>query len=102
MSLVDSEIRKSGLVDGLSAGVVLTGGGAALSGIDLLAEQVFGMAVRLGKPDRLNGPREVTQAPAFATAVGLVRCGVEGKCASQLPSPGFWSGVGDEVKSWFS
>jgi len=102
LTLVDSEVRKSGFGEGLSAGAVLTGGGAGLSGIDLVAEQIFGMPVRLGRPDRITGPVEVTGNPGFATAVGLVRCGVEGKAASQFPAPGLWSGVGEEVRSWFS
>jgi len=102
LTLADNELRKSGLAEGLAAGVVLTGGGSMLHGIDILAEQVFGLPVRLGRPDRLAGPPEVTRNPAFATAVGLVRCGIEGKCASQFPTAGFWSSVGDEVKSWFA
>jgi cell division protein FtsA len=102
LTLADAEVRKSGFGDGLSAGVVLTGGGAGLSGIDLVAEQIFGMPVRLGRPDRITGPVEVTKDPSFATAAGLIRCGVEGKAASQFPAPGFMSGVGEEVRSWFS
>jgi cell division protein FtsA len=102
MTLVDGEVRKSGLAEGLAAGVVLTGGGAMLKGVDLLAEQVFGMPVRIGRPDKLAGPRELVGDPSFATAVGLLRCGIEGKCVTNFPSPGFWSSMGDEVKSWFS
>jgi cell division protein FtsA len=102
LTLVDAEVRKSGFGEGLSAGVVLTGGGSALSGIDLVAEQIFGMPVRLGRPDRLNAPAEVTRDPSLATAAGLIRCGVEGKASSQFPAPGFWSGVGEEIRSWFS
>jgi len=104
LHLADSEIRKSGLVDGLAGGVILTGGGAELAGIDILAEQIFGMPVKVSRPDRVGGPREVVQNPGFATAVGLIRCGIEGK-GRQLgklagPSSGvrFW----EEVKSWFS
>jgi cell division protein FtsA len=102
LTLADAEVRKSGFGEGLSGGVVLTGGGASLSGVDLVAEQIFGMPVRVGRPDRLPGPNDVTKDPGFATAVGLIRCGVEGKAASQFPTPGFWSGVGEEVRSWFS
>ncbi|HTW90622.1 MAG TPA: cell division protein FtsA [bacterium] len=102
ITLCDAEVRKSGFGEGLSAGAVITGGGASLSGIDLVAEQILGMPVRLGRPDRVSGPPEVTKDPAFATAVGLIRCGVEGKTSSQFPAPGFWSGVGEEVRGWFS
>ena len=96
LTLADAEVKKSGFGEGI------TGGGASLSGIDLVAEQVFGMPVRVGRPDRITGPTEVTRNPGFATAVGLVRCGVEGKASSQFPAPSLWSGVGEEVRSWFS
>ncbi len=104
LNLADAEIRKSGLADGLSAGVVLTGGGALLSGIDILAEQIFGMPVKIGRPERVNGPREVVQNPAFATAVGLIRCAVEGTSRSfhQLPPPSLMERLWDEIKGWFS
>jgi cell division protein FtsA len=102
LTMADTEVRKTGLLDGISGGVVLSGGGSRLSGIELVAEQVFGLPVRLGKPDRLTAPREVSQDPSFATAVGLVRCGLEGRCVSCFPEPGFWSRAGEEVKSWFS
>lgn len=101
LTLADAEVRKSGLADGLSGGVVLTGGGAALPGIAELAEQVFGMPVRIGRPDRLNAPSEVSTNPAFATAVGLVRSGIEGKGASRLPSAGWFTRLLEEFRSWF-
>lgn len=104
LNLADSEIRKSGMADGLSAGVVLTGGGALLPGIDVLAEQICGMPVKIGRPERVNGPREVTQNPSFSTAVGLLRCAVEGKGRQfhQLPPPGLGQRLLDDIKGWFS
>jgi len=102
LTMADGEVRKSGLGEGLSAGVVLTGGGSGLIGVDLLAEQIFGMPVRLGRPDRLPAQPEVNRDPSFATAVGLIRCGVEGKCSSQFPTPSLVSNLSDEVRSWFS
>ncbi len=101
LTMADAELRKSGLVEGLAAGVVLTGGGAQLTGIDVLAEQVFGMPVRIGRPDRLGGPDELTRDPALATVVGLVRGGLEGKWATQAPGARFWDSIFDEIRSWF-
>lgn len=102
VNLVDSEIRKTGMADGLSAGVILTGGGALLRGIDALAEQIMGMPVRLGRPDRLAGPDEVVTNPGFATAVGLVAYGLEGKYFYEIPSAGAWDRLMDEIRGWFS
>ncbi len=104
LNLTDAEIRKSQLIDGLSGGVILTGGGALLKGIDILAEQICGMPVKIGRPDRVQGPREVTTNPAWATAVGLIRCAVEGKGRHfyQLPSPSLGQRLWEDIKSWFS
>jgi cell division protein FtsA len=52
---------------------VLTGGGALLSGISEVAEQVFDAPVRIGFPerDRFGGLIEDVQSPAWAAAAGL-------------------------------
>jgi cell division protein FtsA len=102
LNLVDSELRKTGLADGLSAGVILTGGGSLLKGVDALAEQIMGMPVKLGRPDKLTGPDEVVKNPAFATAVGLVNYGLEGRYFYEPQSAGSVRRFTDEVKSWFS
>ncbi|MCX7732779.1 MAG: cell division protein FtsA [candidate division WOR-3 bacterium] len=104
LNLADAEIRKSQLADGLSAGVILTGGGALLPGIDMLAEQICGMPVKIGRPERVGGPREVVTNPAFATSVGLIRCAVEGKSSQlhRLPVPGLGQRLWEDLKSWFS
>lgn len=56
----------------IQAGVILTGGGARLSGIVEAAEEVFGMPARVGVPDGVSGFRRVPADPAYAAAVGLV------------------------------
>jgi cell division protein FtsA len=57
----------------LSGNIILTGGGALMSGAVQLAEDVFGTsAVRLGIPGDLGGIQEKYRRPDFATAVGLV------------------------------
>jgi len=102
VNLVDGEIRATGMADGLSVGVVLTGGGASLEGVDILAEQVFGMPVRLGLPDRVTGPRDVTRDPSLSTAVGLVICGLDGRYTGWLPAGSWMSGIWDRFRGMFS
>ena len=58
--------------DRLSAGIVLTGGGAALGQIAPLAEEVFGHQVRIGVPQDVIAPATVSD-PSYATAIGLLR-----------------------------
>ena len=58
--------------DRLSAGIVLTGGGAALEQIAPLAEEVLGHHVRIGVPQDVIAPATVSD-PSYATAIGLLR-----------------------------
>jgi cell division protein FtsA len=55
------------------AGVVLTGGGARLDGMEEVAEAIFGHHVRTGLPRDLAGEVEPVLSPEWAVAVGLVR-----------------------------
>ena len=72
-SLIDKQISSNGLKRSLAAGVVLTGGSALLEGIHELAEQVFDLPVRVGRPGGLAGLSEVVADPRFSTGVGLLR-----------------------------
>jgi cell division protein FtsA len=55
--------------------VVLTGGGALLPNIESLAEDVFGLPVRIGTPSTIGGLTDALALPQYATAIGLVRFG---------------------------
>jgi len=68
------ELKKSGYLSNLSAGVVLTGGGALLRGSTELAQAVLGLPVKIGIPS-LGGAALAPEVerPIFATAVGLVK-----------------------------
>lgn len=90
----------------LGAGIVLTGGGAALSGICEFAQHVFAAPVRQGVPGNgLTGLADSVSRPKFATAAGLVVYGAEryletGAGASTLAS-GLVSRVGSWLKEFF-
>ena len=58
--------------------VVLTGGGAHLAGVEALAEEVFGLPVRVGSPSAIGGLTEALKQPQYATAIGLVLFGPHG------------------------
>ncbi|HTU82718.1 MAG TPA: cell division protein FtsA [Candidatus Acidoferrales bacterium] len=55
--------------------VVLTGGGALLHDIDGIAEDVFGLPVRVGTPNTVGGLTDAMTQPQYATAIGLVLFG---------------------------
>jgi len=57
----------------LPSGIILTGGGALLPGAVALAQQVFGLPVRLGQPVGVAGWADRVNSPKFSTAVGLLQ-----------------------------
>ncbi|MEO7454350.1 MAG: cell division protein FtsA [Fimbriimonadales bacterium] len=60
----------------LRSGLVLSGGGAKLKGIDELAKSLTGNTpVRIGIPEPFEGLGDLIAAPQYATAAGLIRFG---------------------------
>jgi cell division protein FtsA len=85
LGLIAQEIERSGFADRLSAGTVLTGGGAMLEGIVELAESNFRGSVRVGVPgEGLGGLVESVRRPKFATAAGLVLFGARREIADGI------------------
>lgn len=70
--MVGDEFKKVGKSGMLPGGVVLTGGGANLSGIDEIAKEVLKLPVTVGKPTGLHGLTDKIDDPAFAAPVGLM------------------------------
>ncbi len=77
--------------------VVLTGGGAHLSGIESTAADIFGLPVRIGVPSTIAGLTDSVKQPEYATAVGLVLFGPRGEAAPHLNGR---SGGGTFAKLW--
>jgi len=73
------EIENSGYYDRLSAGIVLTGGGALLKNLPALVKFKTGLDVRVGYPsEKLTAETsEKVNHPMYATSVGLVIKGFE-------------------------
>ncbi len=74
IGFVEGEIGDSGYTGRLRGGIVLTGGGSRLAGIDELLRQATGMEVRLALPDVhvADGSLPGAQDPAHATVIGLL------------------------------
>ncbi|MDZ7319412.1 MAG: cell division protein FtsA, partial [candidate division KSB1 bacterium] len=70
--LTAGEIRKSEFANLMTAGVVITGGGALIRGAVELAEEVFDMPVKLGIPKGFSGLIDLAKSPIHATGVGLI------------------------------
>jgi cell division protein FtsA len=103
LTLVQSELRRSGFEDLCAAGIVLTGGSAKMEGVIDLAEEVFHMPVRLGVPQYVTGLVDVVRNPIHATGVGLLLYGHQHK-EDRRPDAKLNQGVKgiwDRMKRWF-
>lgn len=71
-ALVKAELKKVGKDALLPGGVVLTGGGAKLPGMEELAKEALQLPAVIGKPEGFTGIVERVNDPAFAAPVGLM------------------------------
>jgi cell division protein FtsA len=102
-TLAQAELRRSGLEELLSSGIVLTGGSAMLAGMVELGEEVFHLPVRIGVPAYAGGLADVVRSPRYATAVGLLLDGREQYLRAELArvqGKGLGN-VGTKMKQWF-
>jgi cell division protein FtsA len=102
--LVNKELKKvhrSGL---LPAGIILTGGGAALPGVVELAKKKLRLPATIGRPQGLTTAIEKVHDPSFAVASGLVLWGrTRAKKQMERPLMKRFSSVGDatsKMRTW--
>src|SRR5213594_999942 len=102
--LILREIIKSGYEGSLASGVVMTGGSTLLPGTIEMAEQVFGMPVRLGVPTHVGGLIDVVSSPIYATGVGLVLYGMKrlDKNFFRIRDDNLFHKVRTRMVDWFS
>ncbi len=70
--LIGAELKRVGRDGRLPGGVVLTGGGAKMPGIEDLARERLQLPVVIGHPTEFSGLSDQIGDPAYATAVGLM------------------------------
>lgn len=75
--LLDHELEKSHLKPMLVAGLIITGGGSLLKGIDELAKNILSLPVRIGKPQTEDVLPESLKNPKYATGFGLLKYAVQ-------------------------
>lgn len=106
-ALVKRHIDTSSYADMLSAGIVLTGGGALIDGADLLAERIFQRPVRLAAPPGTAGIGERVASPIYSTAVGLALMAADDGAVTSGPAggrglaEGRFNSVAGRMREWF-
>jgi cell division protein FtsA len=77
---------KAGGVDGaLGAGLVMTGGGARLPGLDAVAEAVLNMPVRHAAPVAISRLPASLAEPEFAASLGALQYAYRARLARRVP-----------------
>jgi cell division protein FtsA len=69
---IQKEINDSGYSNNIRAGLVFTGGGSKLEGLDNYAESFFKTPSRIGSPKSIKGLEDLRGKTRYSTAVGLL------------------------------
>jgi cell division protein FtsA len=82
---------------------VVTGGTALLEGVTEVAESIFNLPVRLGKPQGIGGLVDVVNNPMYATGVGLVLYGAKNQDSRKfrIRDKNIFNRVMTRMKRWF-
>lgn len=99
LDLIRAELIACSGYDIASTGVVLTGGGALLEGLDRMAETLLGLPVRIGFPRDIRGCADIMNNPIYATGAGLVLYGHSSEPGRTFSSDTF-TGVFGKMKDW--
>jgi cell division protein FtsA len=83
--LINLELTKIDRYSKLPGGVVLTGGGAELSGIAACAKEVMRLNARVGKPSKFTGISDEITGAAWSTALGLMTIDIKDDLAVNKP-----------------
>ncbi|MBI9084798.1 MAG: cell division protein FtsA [Desulfobacterales bacterium] len=102
-TLIKREIYRAGMEHTISSGIVLTGGSALLDGCTDIAEAVFSLPTRLGKPQGIGGLVDVVNNPMYATGVGLVMYGARNRAERKfrIRDANIFNRIMTRMKRWF-
>lgn len=95
--LVRAELKKVGKDVMLPGGVVLTGGGAKMPGIEELAKEILQLPAVVGKPEGFSGIVDRINDPAFAAPIGLMLENMSHGQVAAMPGAGIGQTV-DKIK----
>lgn len=101
-SLIKDELTNKGYHKFMNAGVVLTGGPVLMKGMDVMAENILELPVRIGKSAGIAGDADIINNPAYASVLGLVlhEAG-ESLKDQELSSGNIFDGIRSKMSGWF-
>jgi cell division protein FtsA len=99
LGVIKGELLSFSGYDVASSGIVLTGGGSLLDGIDRMAEAIVGLPVRIGYLEGIRGCSATTNNPMYATGVGLVLYGVKAESKREYNALNI-TGIFEKMRNW--
>ncbi len=72
LTIIRETLEEQDILHRLHSGVVLTGGGAYMAGLETLAEQVLGLPARIGRPIHVDGLENEAFPATYATIAGTL------------------------------
>lgn len=104
LGLIKQEIKESNLESFVQAGIVLTGGGSLLHGMQELGHAIFKKPVRIGKPDVAYALPEMLSNPMYATSYGLLVHAMKKQSDSVMRSLSgpLYKKIVTRMKSWIA
>lgn len=102
-TLVRREVYRAGMENLIASGLVLTGGTALLENAGEVAESIFNVPTRVGKPRGISGLVDVVNNPMYATGVGLVLYGARKQPLKKfrIRDNNIFNRVMTRMKKWF-
>ena len=102
-NLINREVYRASMEDVITSGIVVTGGSSLLEGVVDIAESIFDLPTRIGRPMGIRGLVDVVNNPMYATAVGLVLYGAKSqpKRKFRIRDRNIFNRVMERMKKWF-
>ncbi len=102
-TLIKREMYRARMDNIVTSGMVLTGGTSLLDGGTEVAESIFNIPTRLGKPMGISGLTDVVNNPMYATSVGLVLYGarIQPEKKFRIRDTNIFNRVMTRMKRWF-
>ncbi len=100
-SLVKKEIVEKDLHKHMNSGVVLTGGAVLMEGMDVMAENILELPVRIGTRGDTGLSDVVADNPLYSSAIGLALHGPEECSETDIGKGRRIGGMKRKVAGWF-
>jgi len=88
LNIVLLKLREAGLERLPPGGMVITGGTAAMAGLEELAKRLIPGVIRIGQPRGVAGLPQELRNPAYSTSVGILLWGIRNHGEPRIPRRG--------------